>query len=153
MASDSIAIRYVTDGDKEEWTRLWLGFRAHYDIPIPDGLGDANFKRIMDDSVDMWSAFAVDTSRDDKPIGLVNWVSRPSTWDLTDIVYLHDLYVDENERVRGVGRKLIEFVYSEADKRGTPLVYWTTDHYNHRAQLLYTKVAKKTSKVIYEREL
>ncbi|CAL9732334.1 histone acetyltransferase Hpa2p [Monosporozyma unispora] len=150
VVNDDIIIRYVTKDDKEAWSKLWKGFQAHYEIKAPNGIEDINFPKFLDPNVKMWSALAIDTKRD-KAIGMVNFLSRHSTWDLTEIIYLNDLYVDENERVKGVGRSLIEFVYEEADKMGTPHVYWTTDHFNHRAQMLYTKVSNLTTKVIYRR--
>lgn len=152
VVNDDIIIRYVNKEDKEDWTRLWKGFQANYEVKAPDGIEDVNFPKFLDPEIKMWSALAFDIKRN-KAIGMVNFLSRLSTWDLTEIIYLNDLYVDENERVKGIGRSLIEFVYEEADKLGTPYVYWTTDHFNHRAQLLYTKVSEKTSKVIYKRVL
>lgn len=145
-----VLVRYVTLDDKEDWLQMWKQFRSHYDAPIPEGLEELNYKRFLDPKESMWSALAFDKDTG-MVLGMVNFLSRLSTWDLTDIIYLNDLYVNEKVRSQGIGRKLIEFVYSEADKMGTPYVYWITDHHNHRAQLLYTKVGKLTDKRLYER--
>lgn len=152
VVNDDIIIRYVNEDDKEDWTRLWKGFQSHYETKAPEGIENVNFPRFLDPNIKMWSALAFDIKKN-KAVGMVNFLSHPSTWDVTEIIFLSDLYVDENERVRGVGRSLIEFVYEEADKKGTPSVYWTTDHFNHRAQLLYTKVSKLSPKRIYKRSL
>ena len=54
-------------------------------------------------------------------------------------------------RGRGIGRSLIEAVYAEADKRGSPSVYWLTEETNKQARALYDKVANATSFIEYSR--
>lgn len=146
-----ITVRYVTADDKKNWIEIWHCFRANYDKSIPNGLADSNYTKFLDPKTPMWSGIALDKSKNNAVVGMVNFLSTPSTWNLEDIVYLNDLFVDSNTRGKGIGRKLIEFVYQEADKMGTPYVHWTTDYHNHTAQLLYTKVARLTPKLKYER--
>ncbi|SMN18215.1 similar to Saccharomyces cerevisiae YPR193C HPA2 Tetrameric histone acetyltransferase with similarity to Gcn5p, Hat1p, Elp3p, and Hpa3p [Maudiozyma saulgeensis] len=152
----NVFVRYVQAEDREDWVRLWRKFIATYENPkLADGIEKVNFDRFIDPSVKMWSALAIlkdETTGTEKAIGFTDFFTHPSTWQTEDKTYLNDLFVDDEFRVGGVGRKLIEFVYSEADKMGTPAVYWNTDHFNHRAQLLYTKVAYLSHKRIYKRE-
>lgn len=148
----TITIRPVEESDHGEWFRLWRLYQVFYKVSLSDEIGEATFKRILDPSVKMWAALAINNDTG-KPIGLVNYFSHIQTWNTKDKILLNDLYVDENARVKGVGRQLIEYVYREADKLGTPEVYWNTDMDNHRAQLLYTKVGVKTGKVSYKRPL
>lgn len=147
-----IILRYVTLEDKENWNKMWYQFRAHYDTAIPDGLNEDIFAKFLDPSVPMYSCLAFNNDTKEV-VGMVNFVKHYSTWKFKEIIYLEDLYVNEKVRSQGIGRKLIDLVYKEADKMDTPYVYWTTDTFNHRAQLLYTKVADLTSKCIYERPM
>lgn len=151
----TVKVRYVEEKDREDWVRLWRKFIATYANPHLSGnVEKANFDRFLDPSVKLWSAVAVfthDSDNSEQVIGFTDFLSHPSTWQVDDKMYLNDLFVDDDFRVGGVGRKLIEFVYAEADKMGTPHVYWNTDHFNHRAQLLYTKMAYVTDKRIYRR--
>lgn len=147
----SVIVRLVEETDKKEWERLWKMYQTFYKVDVSEEISNATFKRFLDPEVKMWAALAIDTSSN-KPIGMVNYFSHITTWDLNDKVLLNDLFVQEDARIKGVGRKLIEFVFEESDKMNTPNVYWCTDESNHRAQLLYTSIGYKTSKVIYRRE-
>lgn len=146
-----VIVRPVEETDKQEWERLWKMYQTFYNVSHSDELNNVNFRRFLDPKVKMWSALAIDITTN-KPIGMVNYFNHITTWDLNDKLLLNDLYVEEDARIKGAGRKLIEFVFEEADKMNTPNVYWLTDESNHRAQLLYTKVGYKTTKVIYKRQ-
>ena len=50
-----------------------------------------------------------------------------------------------------MGRALIEAVYAEADRRGTPAVYWMTQDFNTTARQLYDRIAKLTPFIKYSR--
>jgi GNAT superfamily N-acetyltransferase len=49
-------------------------------------------------------------------IGLVHYIFHRSTWTIENYCYLQDLFVDPKHRASGLGRKLIEAVYAEAEK-------------------------------------
>ena len=149
-ADDSVVVRFVTEDDKDGWQRLWKSFQEFYEVSFPNELDDFNFKRFLDPTVKMWDAVAVN-GLSGEIIGMVNFFSHMSTWDFKDKIYINDLYVGENSKIKGVGRKLIQFVYEEADKLGTPSEYWCTDESNHRAQILYTKIGYKAPKIMYKR--
>lgn len=150
-SEDNITVRFVTENDKEGWQRLWKSYQDFYAVSFPDDLDDFNFGRFLDPNIKMWAAVAVESSSE-KIIGMINFFNHMTTWDFKDKIYINDLYVDENSRVKGAGSKLIQFVYDEADKLGTPSVYWCTDESNHRAQLLYVKVGYKAPKILYKRK-
>ncbi|CAI4988096.1 ANM_HP_G0164610.mRNA.1.CDS.1 [Saccharomyces cerevisiae] len=121
-SEDNITVRFVTENDKEGWQRLWKSYQDFYEVSFPDDLDDFNFGRFLDPNIKMWAAVAVESSSE-KIIGMINFFSHMTTWDFKDKIYINDLYVDENSRVKGAGGKLIQFVYDEADKLGTPSVY------------------------------
>ena len=54
-------------------------------------------------------------------------------------------------RGQGVGRKLIEAVYSAADDAGSPSVYWMTQDFNTEARKLYDRIGKLSPFIKYER--
>ena len=78
-------------------------------------------------------------------VGLVHYIFHPDNWNIEDDCYLQDLFVVETARGLGIGRSLIEAVYAEADKLGSPSVYWLTEKTNKQARALYDKVAQATS--------
>jgi GNAT superfamily N-acetyltransferase len=59
----------------------------------------------------------------DHAIGLVHWILHRSNWTIQGYCYLQDLFVQPESRGRGVGRSLIEHVYSEAQKAGCSRIF------------------------------
>ncbi|CAI4422646.1 BAH_G0013520.mRNA.1.CDS.1 [Saccharomyces cerevisiae] len=150
MVNDRIVVKAIEPKDEEAWNKLWKEYQGFQKTVMPPEVATTTYARFIDPTVKLWGALAFDTETGDA-IGFAHYLNHLTSWHVEEVVYMNDLYVTERARVKGVGRKLIEFVYSRADELGTPAVYWVTDHYNHRAQLLYTKVAYKTDKVVYKR--
>ncbi|GMM37066.1 histone acetyltransferase [Saccharomycopsis crataegensis] len=145
-----IEIRPVAESDHDEWLRLFNLYLVFYKASLPEETKEFTFRRLLDPAIPMWSALAIHPETK-KPIGLANYLQHLATWSTEDMIYLNDLYVDEKQRLKNVGKQLIEYVYKKADELGAPVVYWSTDFDNHRAQLLYTKVGVRTNKVKYFR--
>ena len=59
----------------------------------------------------------------------------------------------EAARGRGVGRALIDAVYSAARAAKASRVYWQTYETNTTARLLYDKMAKHHGSIVYSQEL
>lgn len=149
----SVQIRAIEKKDEEAWRNLWEQYNEFYKRTVPDNVTKTTFARFLDDKVPMYGAVAVDTSDNDKVVGFVHWYPHQSTSSIEEVVYLHDLFVDPNIRNKGAGRKLIEHVYEHARSIPAESVYWHTQYFNHRAQLLYTKVATRTDFVQYHKTL
>lgn len=149
----SASIRPIEEKDKEEWLNLWSGpdgYLVFYKSMVPQEVSEVTFKRFFDPKEPVYSAVAVDDSTG-KVIGFVNYLTHRNTWTIEDALYLNDLFVSNDSRLKGVGRKLIEYVYAEADKLKCKKCYWSTQFENHRAQLLYTKVGVKSGFLLYKR--
>lgn len=104
----------------------------------------------MDDNIQMFAAVAVNQD-DDKILGFVHWLPHMSTSSIEEVVYVQDLYVHPDSRARGIGGGLLDFVLVDAKELHVSSVYWHTQHFNHRAQLLYTKLADRTDFVVYRK--
>ena len=149
-----VVIRPIEIKDKEQWVELWsnpdssyLKFYKSLD-KVSKEVTDLTFKRFLDPDVPMYSIVA---EKDGELIGFANYLTHLNTWTAEDSMYLNDLFVSEKCRLGGVGRKLIEYVYSEADRLNCPTCYWKTQFENHRAQMLYTSVGKKQGFLTYSR--
>lgn len=150
-----VKIRPIEEKDKEKWLKLWSGPNGYIEFykstdRMNDEISNHTFSRFLNPDVSMYSAVAVDNDSG-KVIGFANYLTHLNTWTFEDALYLNDLFVSEETRLHGVGRKLIEFIYSEADRLNCKKTYWSTQFENHRAQLLYTKVAKKAGLLLYVR--
>lgn len=72
----------------------------------------------------------------------------------TDTVLMNDLFVAEEARGKGVGRALIEAAAAVGRERGSPILEWSTEPGNARAQALYdTTGAERSEWIEYELRL
>jgi D-amino-acid N-acetyltransferase len=147
----TVTVRPFTAADEAAFRERWDKYNVFYKRTIPEDVTAFTIKRMLDPAVPLYGAVAVDDQQG--MVGFVTYLPHIYTGSVEDIVYLHDLYVDDEVRNGGIGRKLIEHVYEDARELGCESVYWHTQHFNHRAQLLYTKVADKTDFVQYKHVL
>lgn len=146
----SVRVRRLEAGDQEAWRRLFKGYVDFYKADVPEAVVALTWQRLLSDDEDsMLGLVAVDASG--RMVGLATLLFHRSTWSPTCYCYLEDLFVDATVRGGGIGRRLIEAVYAEADARGATRTYWATDETNYRARGLYDQVATKTHFLQYRR--
>ena len=146
----SCEIRPITPADYDLWLPLWRGYQAFYNTDIPSGVTKQTWQRFLDPAEPMHAALAW---HDGKAIGLVHWIYHRSCWTSGNYCYLQDLFVAENLRGVGAGRKLIEHVYDHAGQNSAARVYWLTQHDNETAMKLYDRIAEKSGFIQYRKML
>lgn len=146
----TVSIRAITAADKAAWIPLWHAYLTFYKSSVPEIVTDTTFSRFLNPKSPVFCYVAEDTS-DSSLVGFAAYLYHASTWMINDVIYLNDLYVNPNTRNGGVGRKLIEAIYDEAEKNDVLKVYWHTQRFNHTAQLLYTKVAVDDDRNVYKK--
>ena len=144
-----VAIRPVVAGDEADWRRLWADYLTFYQTDLPEEVTARTFARVISEDPAPMRARLLTV--DGRAAGLVHFVAHRSCWKVESLCYLQDLYADPGLRGRGLGRALIEAVYAEADRNGTPAVYWLTAGSNTTARLLYDRVGQPTPFLQYER--
>lgn len=147
----TLHIRPLRRDDEAEWRRLWTAYLAFYDTTVPEAVYASTFARLLGDDPQDFSALVAE--RDGTLVGLVHFLFHRHAWKVENVCYLQDLYVDPATRGTGLGRQLIEAVYSAADAAGAPTVYWLTQDFNAQARLLYDRIAKVTPFIRYVRPL
>jgi hypothetical protein len=147
---DSVEVRTVVGADFDAWLPLWKGYQRFYRIDIPQSVTRANWARFLDPDEPLHAAIAVSGER---AVGLVHSVYHSSTWTTDEYCYLQDLFVAEDGRGGGVGRKLIEHVYAEARGRAASRVYWLTHETNLTARQLYDRIAEHAGFIQYRKQL
>jgi GNAT superfamily N-acetyltransferase len=146
----TIEIRAITSGNKAQWYSLWRGYQAFYKTDIAEAVSDMTWNRLLDPAEPMGAALAWDG---DKAIGLVHHIQHRSCWTIGDYCYLQDLFVAEDARGCGVGRKLIEYVYAYAKSKGCSRVHWLTHESNTDAMELYNNIASRSGFLQYRQLL
>ena len=120
----SIEIRKLSEHDFINWKMLWNKYLKFYQSSVEDIVYETTFKRLI--SSNHLSQNALVANEGKNLIGLVHFIYHPHNWKVEDVCYLQDLFVLPTLQGTGVGRALIETVYSETDKNRTSTVYWLT---------------------------
>jgi GNAT superfamily N-acetyltransferase len=144
----SVLIRPLGPDDEAQWRVMWRGYLDFYQTALDEDVTALTFHRLCEDQ--RYYARLAETGAG--VIGFVHCVFHPATWSKTDYCYLEDLYVSDAARGAGAGRKLIEAVYAECDRRDCERVYWLTHKDNQTARSLYDKLATLSDFVQYRRE-
>jgi GNAT superfamily N-acetyltransferase len=148
MPADPI-IRPLTAADNADWRRLWTGYLAYYETTVREEVYTSTFARLLgSDPRDFNGLIA---TVDGQPLGLAHYLCHRHAWKIEEVCYLQDLYVAPQARGTGLGRKLMEAVYTAADAAGAPSVYWLTQDFNYTARQLYDRVGKLTPFIRYTR--
>jgi GNAT superfamily N-acetyltransferase len=143
-------VRRLEEKDKAAWLGLFKGYIEFYKATLTEEVIEQTWQRLMTGPADFHIALvAVDGA--DQPVGLAHVLFHRSTWSPTHYCYLEDLFVDPRQRLKGIGRTLIEAVYREADARKCTRTYWATQEFNYRGRALYDQVATKSPFIQYRR--
>lgn len=142
-------IRPLRGEDEAAWRRLWGAYLAFYGATLSEAVYAASFARLVDPTVTDYRGLVA--WRDGAPVGLAHVIFHRHGWQIEDVCYLQDLFVDADARGTGAGRALIEAVYAMADANGTPNVYWLTQEFNTKARALYDRIGRVTPFIKYAR--
>ncbi|BAQ84022.1 GNAT family N-acetyltransferase [Pseudomonas sp. St29] len=145
-----IQIRPVTAADHAAWLPLWQAYLRFYETELPDTVTQSTWQRFLDTREPTHSALAWDGER---AVGLVHFIYHRSNWSIENACYLQDLLVTPDQRGTGVGRQLIEFVYTRAKQDGCAKVHWLTHETNATAIQLYERIAERPGFIQFRKPL
>jgi GNAT superfamily N-acetyltransferase len=150
--SGELSVRFVTLQDYDQWLPLWDGYNAFYGrsgaTALAPEITQMTWARFFDAYEPVHCLVA---ESDGKLLGLTHYLFHRSTTAIAPICYLQDLFTSEAARGKGIGRALINEVYAQAKKVGSPRVYWQTHETNQTAQQLYGKVAERSGFIVYRK--
>jgi GNAT superfamily N-acetyltransferase len=149
-----VIVRPVEQADLPAWKPLWDGYNAFYGrtgkTALPDDVTRTTWQRFFDPGEPM---FALVAESDGGLVGLVHYLFHRSTSRIAPTCYLQDLFTLPAARGKGVGRALIEAVYSRARDQGLQRVYWQTHESNATGRRLYDRVAENEGFIVYSHTL
>jgi GNAT superfamily N-acetyltransferase len=144
----AVTIRALQPEDHAEWYPLWRGYQAFYKVDIAGAVSDVTWSRLNDPKEPMGGAIA---HQDGRAVGIVHYIRHRSCWTMGDYCYLQDLFVADDLRGQGVGRRLIEHVYDLARTSGCSRVYWLTHETNLAAMQLYDRIGDRSGFIQYRK--
>ncbi len=156
MPSDATPtrIRAARQADFDAWLPLWDGYNAFYgragETALPLKVTRTTWARFFDEDIPMYALVA---ERDGVVVGLVHYLYHRSTTRPEGVCYLQDLFTREDQRRAGVGRALIEGVYSAARRARIGRVYWQTQEGNAAGRRLYDQISKHAGFIVYATDL
>lgn len=152
--SDALTIRAITRQDYDRWLPLWNGYNTFYGrsgaTALPADVTASTWSRFFD-AYEPVHALVAESSG--TLLGLAHYLFHRTTTAIAPLCYLNDLFTADAARGKGVGRALIEAVYDEARRAGSPRVYWQTHETNTVAQALYDKVAERSGFIVYRKTM
>ena len=136
----TIQIRPVSQQDHAAWLPLWQAYLTFYNTVLPDEVSASTWQRFLDPAEPTNAALAW---QDGKAVGMVHFIYHRSNWSIANACYLQDLLVTPEQRGTGVGRLLIEHVYTTAKANNCDKVHWLTHETNATAIQLYERIAER----------
>ncbi|WP_048645198.1 GNAT family N-acetyltransferase [Nitratireductor soli] len=141
-------IRRLNAGDRDRWVGLWQAYNVFYRRTVEDRVTRRLWGELLQPDREPYG-FAAEL--DGQLVGFAHYFFVYSTSNWNPRCYMQDLFADPDIRGRGVGRRLIEAVYAEADRHEASQTYWLTQDFNETARRLYDRLAKPTPFVKYQR--
>ena len=145
----SLLVRPLRREDEAGWRRLWHDYLAFYETDLPDEIYATSFERLLGNDPQDYHGLVAES--DGRIVGLAHYLFHRHGWKIENVCYLQDLYAEPDVRGTGVGRALIEAVYTAADAAGAPSVYWLTQEFNATARRLYDRIGEATPFIEYQR--
>lgn len=142
----SLEITRLSQDDQPRWRELWEAYLAFYGTTVPDEVFAHTWKRLLQD--DALHGFAARLNG--QIVGITHFLFHGSSWTMTPVCYLQDLFVDNSARGHGAGRALIEAVAANARTKGSTRLYWLTQDHNATARQLYDRLATTRGFIRYD---
>jgi GNAT superfamily N-acetyltransferase len=154
MMADEFLVRAVQPADYGEWRQLWDAYNRFYGrhgiSALAENITAATWKLFFLPQERVHALVAVERGQ---IIGIAHYLFHRSTSRLNEVCYLQDLFTVEELRGRGIGRRLIDAVYTAARVAGSSRVYWQTQVTNTAGRALYEKLAEHKGFIVYSHEL
>jgi GNAT superfamily N-acetyltransferase len=147
--TETCRISPLSPADRDDWGTLWRAYLAFYDTERPETVFDTTFARYTDPGRPDMLGWIARAGR--QAVGLAHVIVHSHGWQVAPVTYLQDLFVAPSLRGQGLGRKLIETVYADADAAGRPNVYWLTQTGNAAARQLYDRIGVASDFMKYTR--
>ncbi len=131
------------------WEEMWLDYAGKRSIELNSEINRTTYSRLVDPNFNLFG-IAV---QNEVPVGFAQYYFHPSSWSISDVCYLQDLYICPQNRGVGLSKFLINAVAEHAKAHGCSELNWQTRISNEAAQSLYEKIAERVDLIPYSMAL
>ncbi len=131
------------------WEEMWLDYADKRSTELNSKINRTTYSRLLDPNFNLFGI----AIKNDSPVGFAQYYFHPSTWSISDVCYLQDLYICPSSRGLGLGKTLIAAVAENARTHGSSELNWQTRTSNETAQSLYEKIAERVDLIPYRMAL
>ncbi|MDO1580699.1 GNAT family N-acetyltransferase [Rhizobium oryzicola] len=142
----TVTIRDARSADEAAWRDLWAAYLAFYKVTVSDEITASTWGKTMNPDSAIFMRVA---EVDGKLAGFALCLTHEGTWILGRDCYLEDLFVDESQRGKGIGRALLDDLVALSRENGWSRLYWHTAEDNATARKLYDSFVKSDGHVRY----
>lgn len=133
-------IRQINSTERHLVVDLFNKYRVFYNQPSDKELADRYLAQRLEKNESIVFVAIEVQNGDEYPVGFTQLYPTYSSVRATKNWILNDLYVEEGQRQKGVGEKLIRAAMAYAKKDGAHFVQLETAMDNHKAQRLYENI-------------
>jgi GNAT superfamily N-acetyltransferase len=131
-----------------DWDRLYAGYAAFYGVPQTAGMRDTVWGWILDPAHEVEALIAEDEAG--RAVGLAHLRRFARPLRAAHGGYLDDLFVEPEQRGRGVADALLAACAALGRERGWNVIRWITAEDNARARAVYGRCASLTAWRTYD---
>jgi GNAT superfamily N-acetyltransferase len=146
---NAITVSRAGAGDKGDWIGLWRSWQRHMSGNVPEEVTERTWQRAL--APESTLVILLARAASGTAIGFATVSFAPFAWTGSDVAFLQDLFVSEQQRGSGAGEALLKAVYDAADERGAAQVYWMVDEKDEKLQRFYTRHGIRTPYLRYMR--
>ncbi|MDE1172973.1 MAG: GNAT family N-acetyltransferase [Parvibaculaceae bacterium] len=156
MTKQKLTLRPLEARDRAAWDEMWQAYIVFYKASVPDEVTEKTWARILapsfhEEGGGFIGLVALDAAG--QAAGFVHALLHLSTWSIAPVCYIEDLFVRPDVRGSGAGRALLEAIAGMGRAQGWGGCYWKTADDNYPGRTLYDKVARRTTWIVYEKDL
>ncbi len=86
------------------------------------------------------NCLVIESKNNNKLIGYTTYLKQFSSWDVDFYLYMDCLFIEEDYRSLGLGKRLMDKLKDEAKKLNCNLIQWQTPNFNEKAMNFYNKI-------------
>ena len=147
MPDQRLQIRDLTPGDERDWRALWAEYLRFYRVDLPPDVTGHTWRRLLSPASELNGRVA---TAGGVLAGFAHSLLHESSWSVSRVCYLEDLYVAPACRGMGIGRALIGDLIDRGCSAGWSAVYWHTQRSNTDAARLYDRIVPADDFVRYK---